>query len=81
MNVPINRASGHLTSRGLKLSTDKKLVGQPHQPTTIYLRQAGLACSSKFCYLYSVWCRGQDAVTNSRPIANIYVICHFKTTP
>jgi hypothetical protein len=38
------------------------------------LRQAGLTCSSKFCYLYSVWCRGQDAVPNSRPIANIYVV-------
>jgi hypothetical protein len=40
---------------------------------TIYLRQAGLTCSSKFCYLYSVRCWGQDAVSNSRPIANIYV--------
>jgi hypothetical protein len=43
------------------------------QPTTIYLRQAGLTCSSKFCYLYCASCVGQDAVSNSRPIANIYV--------
>jgi hypothetical protein len=42
-------------------------------PTTIYLRQAGLTCSPKFCYLYSVSCWGQDAVSNSRPIANIHV--------
>jgi hypothetical protein len=37
------------------------------------LRQAGLTCSSKFCYLYCVWCWGQDVVSNSRPIANIAV--------
>ncbi len=37
------------------------------------MRQAGLTCGSKFCYLYSVWCWGQDVVSNSRPIANIYV--------
>jgi hypothetical protein len=40
------------------------------------LRQAGLTFSSKFCYLYCVRCRGQDAVSNSRPIANIAVGCH-----
>jgi hypothetical protein len=33
-----------------------------------------LTCSSKFCYLYYVWCGGQDVVTKSRPIANIYVV-------
>jgi hypothetical protein len=43
------------------------------QLPTIYLRQAGLTCGSKFCYLYPVWCMGQGAVSNSRPIANINV--------
>jgi hypothetical protein len=31
----------------------------------MYLRQAGLTCSSKFCYLYCVRCRGQDAASEA----------------
>ena len=50
------------------------------QPTTIYLRQAGLTYSSKFCYLYCASCVGQDAVSKPRPIANIHVGCHFSRT-
>jgi hypothetical protein len=38
-----------------------------------------LTCDSKFCYLYSVRCWGQDAVPNSRPIANIHVGGHTTT--
>jgi len=49
-----------------------------HERPTIYLRQAGLTCNSKFCYLYFIRCWGQGAVSNPRPIANIYVGCHFK---
>lgn len=33
--------------------------------TTMYLRQAGLTCNPTFSYLYSVRCRGQDAVSKS----------------
>ncbi len=37
-------------------------------------RNTNESLSSKFCYLYCVSCWGQDAVSNSRPIANIHVM-------
>ena len=48
--------------------------GRKQLPPTMYLRQAGLTRNPTFSYLYSVRCRGQDAVSKS-PLERKYSRC------
>jgi hypothetical protein len=43
----------------------KEVTVDTPEHTTMYLRQAGLTRNPTFSYLYSVRCRGQDAVSKS----------------